>query len=257
MDIISNINKYIKKHRKLLRDLMLSFIFILLGASMIIISYYRSVDIEREENEHSIAISNAALTNQNNKLKEEVTKLETIIYEQNMEIEQLTKELETSKLENNKLLEKAAASVSYPDRYYIQSTYVWRYLKDTIGLSDYVAAGILGNIMVEVGGQTLDISMYSCGESSDGVYYGICQWSKHRRERLLKDFGSSLEAQCKFLSVELFEEIPKSTGFYELTDEKEVALYFAKNYERCNSRSYKLRQNCATYALEYFTGVSK
>jgi len=182
--------------------------------------------------------------------------LESTLYERDNQLEDSANKVEELKNKNKTLLKNSANNISYPDKTYIQSTYIWVYLTDTLGLSKYVAAGILGNIMVEVGGQSLDISRYSCGYSSNKEYYGICQWSKHRKDRLFKDFGYSLEAQLKFLSVEIFEEIPENTGFYELTDEKEVALYFAKNYERCNTRSYKLRQQCATKALEYFTNNS-
>jgi hypothetical protein len=122
-----------------------------------------------------------------------------------------------------------------------------------MGLNDYVAAGIMGNIMVEVGGQTLDISRYSCRESNSGRYYGMCQWAGSRKERLLRDFGGTLKDQCEFLKVELFEVIPQSNSFYELQDEQEAALYFAKKFERCAEYSYAKRLKCATKALEYFT----
>ena len=179
--------------------------------------------------------------------------LETSLYESGVALNTKEEELKKSHTEYKQLLAIAASAVSYPDKHYIQATYVWDYLKNNIGLSDYVAAGIMGNIMVEVGGQTLDISKYSCGWSDNKEYYGICQWSKERKDRLFEDFGSSLEAQCKFLGVELFEIIPEDEEFYQWTDEKEVALYFAKNFERCGTRSYKLRQQCASKALEYFS----
>ena len=54
---------------------------------------------------------------------------------------------------------------------YPVATTIWNYLKD-LGHNDYVAAGILGNIMAEVGGHTLDIQP----TLSNGTYYGMCQW---------------------------------------------------------------------------------
>lgn len=132
---------------------------------------------------------------------------------------------------------------------YSQATSIWNALLE-LGLNKYVCAGILGNIMAEVGGQTLDISNWP--KYSQGSYYGICQWGGDRRQRLLTEFGTTLEDQISFLSVELFEVIPKGSSFYNMQDEKEAALYFAKYYERCGSSSYSVRQTNATKALEYF-----
>lgn len=133
---------------------------------------------------------------------------------------------------------------------YGQARQVWNTLR-SIGLNKYVAAGILGNIMAEVGGQTLDISRWP--QYSNENYYGICQWGGPRRKRLLNEFGSTLENQIKFLCVELFEIIPKGSSFYSLQDEKAAALYFAKYYEVCSSKYYSVRQINATKALQYFT----
>ena len=121
------------------------------------------------------------------------------------------------------------------------------------GWNDYVCAGIMGNLMAEVGGQTLDISRWAQYSATNTKYYGICQWAGSRKQRLLNDFGTTLESQLRFLSVELFEVIPKGSSFYNMQDEKEAALYFAKYYERCGTSSYSVRQSNATIALQYFT----
>ena len=55
---------------------------------------------------------------------------------------------------------------------YYDAIVIWEALKRE-GFSDAAAAGILGNIMAEVGGQTLKLNV-TTGNSS---YYGICQWS--------------------------------------------------------------------------------
>lgn len=75
---------------------------------------------------------------------------------------------------------------------YPSATYVWLYLKD-LGYNDYVCAGIMGNIMAETGGNTLDINpgLYS----KSGNYYGICQWSISYKEV----WNCDLETQCDFL----------------------------------------------------------
>lgn len=138
------------------------------------------------------------------------------------------------------------------DGTYDQATKVWNSLK-SLDLNDFVCAGIMGNIMAEVGGQTLDISKWP--KYSQGKYYGICQWRGSRRQRLLSDFGTTLEDQIEFLSTELFEVIPKDSSFYSMQNEQEAALYFAKHYERCNSKYYSVRLTNATKAFEYFTNI--
>ena len=47
---------------------------------------------------------------------------------------------------------------------YESATFIWRYFKDK-GYSDYAIAGILGNIMAEVGGQTLYIQYWLSSSS--------------------------------------------------------------------------------------------
>ena len=138
---------------------------------------------------------------------------------------------------------------------YPVATFIWLYYKN-LGYNDYVLAGIFGNIMAEVGGQTLQINHMS--RSSDG-FYGMCQWSKSYRDVWNKE----LEDQCIFLQRTIRYEFDTygyayKSGFNyekfcELTNEKEAALAFAKCYERCASASYKQRQKNATVALNYFT----
>lgn len=132
---------------------------------------------------------------------------------------------------------------------------IWDSLKE-LELNDYVCAGIMGNIMVEAGGYTLNI------DSNDHTYnyYGICQWSKQYYPEI---FEASLEEQCNFLKETIEEELNAfgflyATGFdykkfLELNDAENAALAFAKAYERCGSASYAARQECAIIAYEYFT----
>lgn len=134
---------------------------------------------------------------------------------------------------------------------------IWSYLKAQ-GYNDYVCAGILGNIMTEVGGQTLDIKYWTSGNG----YYGMCQWSVKYFPGVV---GADLKGQCKFLSRNIEKALNSwgylySSGFdYEafcnLKNEKDVAYSFARCYERCSSASYNQRQNNATKAYEYFKGA--
>lgn len=145
------------------------------------------------------------------------------------------------KKKNNGLFITVEAASTYPN-----ASKIWAFLKEQ-GYNDYVCAGIMGNIMAEVGGQTLNIDPH-LGNS----YYGICQWGGGRKTRLLSSFGSSLEAQLSFLAVELPEVIPTNSSFYSIQNEQQAALYFAQYYERCSSSTYSIRQQNATKAYNYF-----
>ncbi len=140
------------------------------------------------------------------------------------------------------------------EKEYPEATYVWKYLK-SLNYNDYVCAGIMGNLMAEVGGQTLKLNPYARSKG----YYGMCQWSKGYSEV----WGAGLAGQCNFLAKSIRYELNTYGKAYQkgfnynkfiaLTNEKQAALAFAKCYERCGSASYKTRQLNATKALNYFT----
>ena len=135
---------------------------------------------------------------------------------------------------------------------YPVATTIWNYLKD-LGHNDYVAAGILGNIMAEVGGQTLYIQYWLSSSS----YYGMCQWS---RQYYPEAIGLNLEEQCDFLFNTIENEFNvfgyivglSYEDFIQIENEQTAALAFAKVYERCGSGSYSVRQSNATEAYNYF-----
>lgn len=139
---------------------------------------------------------------------------------------------------------------------YPYATDLWLYMKD-LGWSDAVCAGIMGNIMAEVGGQTLNIKP----SLSSGGYYGMCQWSTYYYPQIN---GGSFEAQCNFLRDTIQKEINtygykyasgmNYSKFLQLTSPADVALCFAKSYERCASGSYGVRQSNAQKAYNYFVG---
>ena len=146
-----------------------------------------------------------------------------------------------------------------PKTKYPEAQIVWDALID-YGLSPEVASGIMGNIMAEVGGQTLDFSEWRYW--SRGTHYGICQWGGGRKANLLNNFGPDLEDQVKFLLYELEREMNSygyiyKTGFgYDefiaMTDVEQAALAFAKSYERCSSKYYNIRMTNAKKAYNYF-----
>ena len=255
MSIIFKILKYLKKHSNLIKNIITAVCLIAALIGVIFAINYKSLYNEQTE-AASIAVEekNAAVADKE-KLNQQIQEYENQIAEKDKTIDELEEKVEEVKRK------KSAASITNlsntytispsTDADYSQATYIWNYLKG-LGLNDYVCAGIMGNIMAEVGGQTLDISRWST-YAGNSYYYGICQWAGSRKSRLLNDFGTSLEAQVKFLGVELFEVIPSDNSFYNMQNEKEAALYFAKYYERCNSKHYSVRQQNATAALQYFT----
>lgn len=135
---------------------------------------------------------------------------------------------------------------------YPVATEIWLYMK-SLGWNNYVCAGILGNMMTEVGGNTLDIRYWLKGN-----YYGICQWSRGYS----KVWGANLKGQLDFLKNTIKYELNTygyayANGFnYEkflaLQDERAAALSFARCYERCGSAGYAQRQKNATVAYNYF-----
>lgn len=141
---------------------------------------------------------------------------------------------------------------------YSNATTIWNYLRG-LGYNKYVCAGILGNIMTEVGGQTLDIKPGLYGEGNN--YYGICQWSIKYYPSIS---GAGLNTQLNFLAETIKYEFNTyghlySSGFdyndfLNLNSASEAALAFAKVYERCGSGSYSKRQNNANTAYNYFVG---
>lgn len=143
---------------------------------------------------------------------------------------------------------------------YPVATAIWIYLTETLGYNEYVAAGVMGNMMAEVGGQTLNIQPGLYGHGSNRGYYGICQWSAKYYPSVQ---GQDLDYQLNYLkdTVEyqfktyghLYESGFTYEDFLALEDEQAAALAFAKIYERCGSGSHNVRQSNATEALEYYT----
>ena len=95
------------------------------------------------------------------------------------------------------------------EKEYPAATFVWRYLTEDQGYNQYVAAGIMGNIMAEVGGQTLSWN-YTDKHSS---YYGMCQWNISYYPEVVDE---DLEGQCDFLMSTIeneFEDFGFISGY--------------------------------------------
>ena len=158
---------------------------------------------------------------------------------------------------NKKEQEEELKKISQGETEYPVATTVWKFLRDK-GYNQYVAAGIIGNMMVECGGQTLNLQPYVWG-GYNGAMYGLCQWYNEYHPDVI---DSSIEVQLQYLLKTIkpeFDVFGNLSGytydeFCKITNEKDAALSFAKTYERCGeSGGYKERQECAEKALKYFT----
>jgi hypothetical protein len=139
-----------------------------------------------------------------------------------------------------------------------EASQIWAYMKNVLHWSDAVCAGVMGNIMNEVGGNTLYLRCTIFDNS--GRYYGICQWNAWGYPEVL---GQDLEYQLNFLKETVEYEfnvygIAYANDFdYEdfiaLESPEEAALAFAQCYERCARYSYPYRTQNALTAYEYFT----
>lgn len=156
---------------------------------------------------------------------------------------------ETSKIDSE-MKRLKASGVKYP-----VAEYVWSFLKSK-GYNDFVAAGIIGNMMTECGGHTLNLNYVIYGGKNNS-YYGLCQWYKGYSTI----YGAGLQEQCEYLEKTIRSEFKtfgyKSgytySAFCQIQNEQTAALAFAKTYERCESSNYRVRQVDATKALKYFT----
>ena len=140
---------------------------------------------------------------------------------------------------------------------YPVATAVWLHLTENMEYNDYVAAGIIGNMMAECGDQTLKLKWNHYNKTR---HYGLCQWSKKYYPKMQ---GATLEEQLAFMSESFpvdmntygkkYKKGFKHEDFMNLTDEREAAEAFMKAYERPSGRDLGQRKKNATKALEYFT----
>lgn len=139
-------------------------------------------------------------------------------------------------------------TISYPT-----AVTIYTFLSCKMQLSDPVCAGILGNMMAETGGQTLDIQ-WDIGTD----YYGICQWSIYYNPEIINtDLNGQLDYLNKTINGEFaifgykYQEDFDYIDFKMLGDCREAALAFAQVYERCYHEYYEVRQDNAEIAYEF------
>ena len=131
---------------------------------------------------------------------------------------------------------------------YPVATKVWNLLREA-GLSEVCAAAIIGNMMAECGGQTLNLNpyIYSYG------YYGLCMWSLYYFPEIN---GLDVDGQVSYLLETLDSNMRIGLGsaqeFFEIENVELAARYFSDKYERPASWS-SVRAENAVKALQYFT----
>lgn len=192
-------------------------------------------------------LNNQELVDERNLIEEELTDVRGLMAEYEETITAI--EAEEARIEAM-WSEKAG---EYP-----VATQVWRYMKEELGWNNYVCAGVMGNMMAEVGGQTLNLQPYLYGHSGAN-YYGLCQWSSRYYPSIQ---GADVNAQLDFLASTVKKELDTYgylfrsgldyEAFCNLTNAEDAAMAFAKAYERCGSGSYGVRQRNAIKAYNYF-----
>lgn len=139
------------------------------------------------------------------------------------------------------------------DEYPVATT-IWRYLTEELEFSDYVAAGIMGNMMVESGGHTLNIDPYNWDDATSRSFYGICQWGRYYPEI----HNQGLEEQLKFLGETIEDEFTMMgfsySKFLSTTSVETAARTFCRAYERPPAQYENPRVPCAYTAYNYFAG---
>lgn len=142
---------------------------------------------------------------------------------------------------------------------YPVATQVWLYMKNELGFSDTVCAGIMGNMMAECGGcWTCDLVW----DASSYSGYGMIQWLGGRKQQLFSIYGNnpSIEDQLNFMKDELYgtNGVTKQVTDSQLdkimnADSPEDCAYaFACYYERCGEGHRSIRRDYARRAYEYF-----
>ena len=141
---------------------------------------------------------------------------------------------------------------------YPVATEIWLQMK-SYGWTDAACAGIMGNIMRETGGDTLQYIKSDIYNSSQS-HYGLCQWAKRYYPDIqpTDTWTPSTTEQVEYLRYTILNQkaLHHAYGFTEeylltATDYREVAKKFCDGYERPAENSTR-RENNAEKAWNYF-----
>ena len=145
---------------------------------------------------------------------------------------------------------------------YPVATEIWLYMRNEFGWSEETCAGILGNMMAEIGGGTLNLNNWA-SDSSSG--YGLIQWVGNRYSGIKTRYGNkpTVEQQLNYMRDELYgtNGVTQQVNTKELniilnksgseTPER-IAYIFACYYERCAGYARAPRKGFARIAYDYF-----
>lgn len=217
---------------------------------------------------------NSSLQSENSQLQQDVEQLEEQKAQLEQEAEESKKRIEELEKEKSELLAKrkqqqatliklssntTISKVStLPEGEYPEARLIWNTIKSW-GYSDNVVAGIIGNMMAEVGGGTLTgLSNWH----TDGCGYGLIQWTSGRQRLLKQLYGArpNIEQQLQFIKNELtgqngVNRQVTEAQYNELlnaSSPEAAAMTFARYYERCGSSYRAKRQSFARTAYNYF-----
>lgn len=217
---------------------------------------------------------NSSLQSENSQLQQDVEQLEEQKAQLEQEAEESKKRIEELEKEKSELLAKrkqqqatliklssntTISKVStLPEGEYPEARLIWNTIKSW-GYSDNVVAGIIGNMMAEVGGGTLTgLSNWH----TDGCGYGLIQWTSGRQRLLKQLYGArpNIEQQLQFIKNELtgqngVNRQVTEAQYNELlnaSSPEAAAMTFARYYERCSSSYRAKRQSFARTAYNYF-----
>lgn len=182
------------------------------------------------------------------KEKEKIEIIDSILYIEPFEINYKTIDWkEYQEIQRKREKKKAVVRKQIPSN---TAQIIWDTFKSW-GWNDAVSAGVLGNIMAEVGGHSLSINPYLSGEG--GNYYGICQWSLYYFPSV---YNADLYEQLNHLKNTISAQLSRYgyDNFLAIGNAAEAARVFARYYERCASWSYSSRERNAQIAYASFVG---
>lgn len=146
-------------------------------------------------------------------------------------------------VEEPPVIEEPVVEVIVPQGEFAVARQVWDIMK-SYGWSDEICAGIMGNMMRECGGDTLELNPYA----QNSGHFGLCQWSRvYHYGAWNQDVAGQLEYLRSTLNIAIFEGC---------TTPEEVATIFHDKYERSGD-SYRIKQKRLTNsraAYNYFVG---
>ena len=172
-------------------------------------------------------------------------------------------EAETEKINNLfSIIDKYKKDLSHWAEYPV-ATKVWNFMKTELEWSDTVCAGVMGNLMAETCyGGSMNIQWNIWNPTHE--FYGICQWYTEYFPELA---DSDLDFQLNFIKEtvpdifntygNLYQKGFRYKDFMALESAEQVALAFAKTYERCHSNYYNIRMEYALVAYEYYSSGTR